>query len=201
MSVILPRNYKEIADELGEAYAKLRDSIFEDGPDYTDSSLPNIMAISDSQDSVPDNTNRGSGEPDAGEGESEDPADTGYSIWLESGKVTAPEGTIAVDMGQPLSRLVTSTGTETNAKRVASGQFGGYLRSMNSHVVNRYFGVNSISGFYQLYAYVGDEDPDLNLFDSDPDTPGVQVDYFTADFCELSAQIGVTIEEPFCPPS
>ena len=199
MSVILPRNYKEISDELGEAYAKLRDAIFLDGPSYTDSAVENTMAISDSQDSVPDNTFRGSGEPDAGEGESEDPGDPGFSVWTNGDKFTAPEGSVAQDMGTPLFRLINTTATDSNARSVASGQFGTYLRSINSHVVNRIFGVSSINGFYQLYAYVGDDDPDLNLFDSDPGTPGVQADYFSADFCELSAQIGVTIDEEFCP--
>ena len=197
MSVILPRQYKVIADELGEAYAKLRDAVFKDGPSYTDSSVENVLAISDAQDSVPDNTSRGSGAP--GTGESEDPADAAYSDWIASGKVTAPEGSVARDMGSPLFTLVNTTARETNAKRVASAQFGGYLRSLNSHIVARIFGVNSISGFYQLYAYVDDSDPDMNLFDSDSVTPGIQASYFSADFCELSDQIGVTIDEEYCP--
>jgi hypothetical protein len=197
MSVILPKKYRIIAENLGEGYAKLRDSLFQDGAGLPDSGLENILAISDEVASVDDSSYRGSDEPETGE--SDDPTSSDFSDWLSSGKVTAPHGSIARDLGSATFTLVNTTGSEANAKRVAAGYWGSYLRSLNSHILNRMHNdFSTINQYYATYAYIGDPDPDLNLFDTDEGTPGAQpAGYFSADFVELSSQIGVTIDEEF----
>lgn len=218
MSVILPRRYKEIADELGSAYAKVRDSLFADGVDLSDSIVPNVLNVSTAQDANADDNYLGSGTPDDGvrteiDGgaptpavppgtESDDPNNANFSNWLNTSptKITAPEGSIAQDMGTPLFNLVNTTASEANAKSTSANLFATYLRAMNNHVVNRTFGVSNINGYYQTYAYISGQQ-DMSLFDSDPSTPGILdgPSYFSAEFCELSAQLGITIDATYCP--
>lgn len=197
MSVIFPKQYRLIANELGEAYSLLRDSLFQDGAGYPNSGLENIMEISEVVYSVDDSSYRGSEEPEAGE--SDDPANADFSDWLSSGKVTAPQGSIGRDLGTTIFNLVNTTGSEANAKRVAAGVYGGTLRALNSHILNRMHNdFTTINDYYSTYAYIGDTDPDMNLFDTDEVTSGAQPGgYFSTEFVELSAQIGITIDAAF----
>lgn len=209
MSFILPRQYKQIADELGIMYAGIRDAIYADGATFASSALDNVQAISGIQDGVDDDNYDGSAAPDDGRldidgqpviqstpdnNESDDPSDTRFSNWQESSKFTAPQGSIAVDLGSPLSTLLNTTITNNNAKLVAAAQCSAYLTALNGHVVTRVFEVANISAFYQEYAFSPNSDPNLGLFDA------VSPTYFSQEFAELSGLLGTTIDSDYVEP-
>ncbi len=203
MSVIYPRTYRLISEELGAAYAKVRNAIYTDGALFDNSALGDTQDIASLQLDNADDNYDGSKTPDS----LADllPSSAGFSVWTASAGFTAPEGSIAKDLGIPLFTLVNSTISETNAKAIAGRLFGTYLRALNSHVVTRTSGISTIGGYYQTYAFIADTSTDLNyedelnLFDSDPTSIGLGASpsYFTADFVELSAQIGVKIDSQF----
>jgi len=203
MSVLKPREYKLMSDEFGAAYAKLRDSLYQDGAGVADSGRYNIQNAQTIISTSIDDDYQGSDEPQDGSGrggypvspiiESDDSGDSLFSDWLGSGKITAPPGSIGRDLDTSIFNLLNSTLSESGAKTIASRQYGAILRTINLHIQNRMEGIATISAYYAAYGY----DPssgvsgDLSLFDD-----GMSgLDYFTADFAELSELIGNTIDE------
>jgi len=89
-----------------------------------------------------------------------------------------PAGSIAVDLGTVYSAITTKF-TVANAKVLATTYFSPALRSLNSHILNRADeGDHSTIGAYYTYN-------SATLFSGS---------YFSTDFEELSAQIGITID-------
>lgn len=177
MSVISHAQYKQLADDLGTAYAALRDAYFEDGAGAGDSLFKKVKDTFDTNiAAADDSTIAGSGTPAAGE--SSDPLDANYSVWLAAGKNTAPPGSIGADLNTTWSNLINTTLTETQAKRTAANALAGVLRALNNHMVSRIYGISTIASYYSTYS--------SDLFSGT---------YFSAEFDELSGQLGVTISD------
>lgn len=213
MSVIYPKTYRLIAEELASGYAKVRDAIWQDGVNYEDSALGDVLNISDYQTQNADDTLDGNKAPTVLA--DMDPSSDGYDAWIASTNFVAPEGSIGQDLGSALFTFANTTIKLSNARNTAARLFSPYLRALNQHVLRRTHGITSMNGYYQTYAYILDSDnavnseDNLNLFD-DPAMAGRQTTetrdmatvstYFSADFVELSAQIGVTIDDEFQAP-
>lgn len=220
MSVILPYQYKSLADKLGAIYAKIRDSVY----DESDSTCAYRVAQSTlSEASDPPTYSAGgiNAESDyttwgctaAGSGESEDPNNDNYSSWISNTtKYTAPPGSIGKDLGDFWFKFVNTTFNDEAAKRLATAQVGDALKKLNSHVVSRMSQgpgestISNIGQYYSQYAFVSDATAtglgmsasQLSLFDLG-DEAGLDASptYFSQDFAELSARIGVTINSQY----
>ncbi len=224
MSVILPYQYKYLADKLGEMYAKIRDAYYKEG-DPT--AVYNIAQATLKQPSDPptystggieaesDGTNWGCAPPEGAE--DDNPDNAGYSQWIgNSAKYTAPPGSISRDLGTFWFQFVNTSFNSENAKALATTQVASALRNLNSHVVNRMsadaggtdFTVSNIQDYYNNYAYVDDATAasvgmsasQLSLFDlGDESDLDASPTYFTADFKELCERINVDTSGPYFP--
>lgn len=176
MSFLLPATYKTIANKMGEAYQAVKDSI------YKAESVEGEVAYNRMQESHallvedPDN--------DIYDGRSSSTSGYPYD----------PQGSIANDLGSLWFRTANNEFTESRAKSIASGLFAGSLRKLNTHMVNR-TGVTNIATFYSSYAYNASYSATFNLF-AEGDTSS----YFSQEFADLSAQIGVTIDSQYIQP-
>lgn len=206
-SVVLPYQYKYIADRLGIIYAKIRDAIYDESDQnsaffeaqriLTSNSNPPIYSEGGIY-SEGDGSQAGNGAPISGE--SDDPTNEDYSEWLASTRYVAAPGSIGKDLGRVFGDFPTQKFSYAQAKQDASGYCSAALRALNQHVVRRTHGISSITEYYNTYSYRADaQDPNeaeskLSLFDygDDGDTPNWS--YFSQDFAELSSQIGVTID-------
>lgn len=213
MSVILPYQYKFIADRLGEMYAKIRDSYFKEADATTCYSIAQDILTAPSNSPVydegginaePDTTTYGCLEP--GTGESADPNNADYSVWISSAShYSAPPYSVSKDLGTFFYDFANSTFTEAKAKQVASNAIGGALKKLNSHIILRMSGITTMAQYYSTYAYRTDEasyalsESQLSLFDYGGDA-ALSAVYFSQDFAELSAQNGVTIDSQYITP-
>lgn len=189
MSVILPYQYKYIAEKLADAYAKVRDSLYK-------SSGESVYSIA--QETLVEDANvTGS----AGGVESADDTTIWGSTATSGTNYTAPPGSIAKDIGSSWYDFANSNFTETQAKSYASGLIGPSLKKLNSHIVKRMAGISTIASYYSTYAYTSDADHtaagmdptkgELSLFDYGGEP--YSWNYFSEEFVELSDQIGITI--------
>jgi len=181
MSVILPYQYKAIADKLGAIYGKIRDSMFNESDSDTAYNVAQLILSETSN--APHYTTGGlHAESDvttwgcapAGTGESEVSSNANYSVWIgNSAKYTAPPNSIGTDLSIFMYSFANTTFNEESAKTVATNLVGNALRKLNAHIVKRMssstsanrtgldgttFTVNNISDYYTNYAYVSDAD-------------------------------------------
>lgn len=136
MSFILPATYKQIADNLGQAYALIRDAI-NDGT--VGSNSYNLLQTS--LDLVVD----------------EDDSEVLVAI------ATDPAGSISNDLGSTWFRTANTDFSESQAKKIAANLFSSALRRLNSHSFQR-TGVSNIASYYSTYAYASNSNADYNLF-------------------------------------
>ena len=216
MSYIKPKAYYQIAEKMAEAYARIRDAL-NDGLDvYTDTEIANGDATSTythptvnegakANDFLINITKHVVQEPD-------DDSDEASNIPHDATR--DPIGSIASDLGSTFKTLGQSL-TETKAKIIAASYFTSALRALNTHVLARtplppaissppqggITTLRTINEYYQAY----DDDP--RAF---PDLAGYEMSlftftsggdyfsdatYFSDNFVELSAQIGITIAD------
>lgn len=182
MSIVNTTQYKAIADLLGTAYGLLRDAYFQDGAGASNAAYKNVKDAFDTYiAAADDSTIFGSGA--AGVGESTDPTNSNYSAWIASGKQTAPPGSIGSDLNSTWSSLINTSLSLTQAKKKASSALSSALNSLNSHIIKRTYGISTISTYYSTYS--------SELFVSS---------YFSADFAELSSELGKTIDSQWITP-
>jgi hypothetical protein len=229
MSVILPYQYKYLADKLGEIYGKIRDAVYNES-DPT--SAYNVARATVTQLSNPPTYSLGGIEAEsdattwgcapAGTGESEDPTNSDYSEWTENtAKYTAPPLSITKDLKTFWFQFANTTFNNEQAKVLATSKVSQALRNLNSHVVSRMsadtsanrfsetFAVSSILDYYNNYAFVSDANAatvgmsasQLSIFDLGA-VAGLDPSpsYFSANFVELSSRIGVTIPTQYIAP-
>lgn len=135
MSFILPATYKQIADNLGQAYALVRDAI---NDETAGTNSYNLMQTS--LDLVVD----------------EDDSEVLVS------QAQDPAGSIANDLGTTWFRAANSDFSADTAKRTAANLFAASLRRLNTHSINR-TGVQNIGSYFSTYAYISGNS-DYSLF-------------------------------------
>lgn len=185
MSVILPKHYKVLAEELAKSYVEIRDAIYrgESGDVY--SIIHETLVDSEygiAEGSLSSDVTLDGSDPDP-----------------EATSVSAPPGSIGSDLGSFWFSFANSNFSEERAKSYAASLVGEALRRLNSHIVSRMNNVNSVASYYSSYAYGSGGDGDLDHLDLFYDGSGGW-DYFTTDFAELSSRIGVTISEDYVEP-
>lgn len=189
MSVLKPRDYKLITDELGEIYKKVRNSLFQDGDLVpSDSGRFNIDTIIGITTAADDTTYEGSREP--GTGESVDPLSPNFDDYLEGGDVVAPPNSIGNDLDGVFFRSLNQNFTSSAARSRAASQISTEFRAINGHALNRTDGITTITAYYDAYGFTQTPSGDQAMFD---DGMG-GFDYFTADFIELSTELGTAID-------
>lgn len=195
MSIITPKVYKLIAEDLANAYVRVRNSIFQDGVSLSSSSFGDLTDAQTQIVSVSDNDYNGCGAP--GAGESADPTNANFSVWQATTKYTAPTGSISADLGKSVESTL-KTLREAQAKKKAAGMFSSILNDLNKHVVSRTYNVTTLASYYDTYAFTSGNE-DLSLFWNGGSTPPLgDSSYFSADFIELTNQItGTTIDSDY----
>jgi hypothetical protein len=181
MSFIYPQNYTQICNDLGAAYALVKQSIYNVNSTYHGGATP----VYDSNVYY----------------------EEAYDVTLTndndfSRTSSDPIGSISNDLGTTWFNISNNNFTETNAKTTAAGLFASALQSLNLHVVRR-TGVSNISTFYSTYAYSstwsGVDPADYRKYDlfMEADTSS----YFTQAFAELSSTLGNTINSSYIDPT
>jgi len=206
-SVILPYQYKYIADRLGNIYAKIRDAIYDEADQ--NSAFFEAQKILTTESNSPvyseggiyaegDGNQWGNGAPSGDE--SDDPTNENYSAWLSSTRYVAAPGSIGKDLGRIFGDFPTQRFSSEQAKTQAASFCSASLRALNQHVVRRSHGISNITEYYSTYSYRWDADDPLqgesklSLFDYGDDGDTQNWSYFSQDFAELSSQVGVTID-------
>lgn len=218
MSYIKPKQYYQIAEQMAEAYSRIRDVLNDGGSlitvdqstwtDLTDVAT-DYPSGSTSYDFAVNITKQVVQEPD-------DNSDEDSSVLHDSDR--DPVGSIAADIGSKFRDLAI-TFTEDQAKLIASSYFSNALRSLNNHVINRTplpptvseppggpTAMTNINQYYEAYA----DDPrafgdasetanEMGLFTWQADSTG---DYFTGgyfsdNFVEFCDQLNITINDEF----
>lgn len=135
MSFVLPATYKLVADNLGQAYAAIRDAIYDTNGDtvYNEMNASLKLLV-------------------------EDPDDQVYIA-----QATDPAGSIARDISSAWFTAGNTSFTAAQAKSYAASLLSGAFKSLNNHSVNR-TGVSNIGTYYSTYAYSASRANTFNLF-------------------------------------
>lgn len=218
MSYIKPKQYYQIAEQMAEAYSRIRDVLNDasaleeiDHSTWTDDTFANDLADysagANANDFAVNIVQQLVEEPD-------DNSDVDTSVIHD---VTRdPVGSIASDLGRTFATFG-QTFTEAEAKSLAGAFFTSALRALNSHVVSRTplpptvsqppqgggTTMRNINEYYGAYdddprSYPDADDEPMSLFTwaGGGDYFG-SATYFSDNFVELSAQAGVTINDEF----
>lgn len=184
MSYITPTKYWEISEELGKAYASLRDSL-------------NDTTLADASEKT---TEAGGSSATAYAyakyvaeliTESTDDNDDGLTHDLS----IDPPASIANDLGTE-ALTFGSKFADTAAKNLAASQFSSTIQKLNAHVVKRTKSataetVNNISQYFDAFRLVSGS-AEMSLHSND----GVSVDtnyYFSQDFDELCDELNIDL--------
>jgi hypothetical protein len=216
MSYIKPKQYYQIAEQMAEAYSRLRDAL-NDGTALVSVDQSSWTSISDiDTDYSTATTNMNDFAINIVKQvveEEDDDSDEDTSIVHDITR--DPPGSIANDLGAKFSSLATSF-TEAKAKKIASSYFSTALKALNSHVLARtplpptasypeggVKTLNSINEYYEAYnddprSYGAETGSEMGLFTwqagaDDYFTGG----YFSDNFVELCSQLSITINDQF----
>jgi hypothetical protein len=169
MSFISPRNYRQIANRLGAAYAALRDELYSSTAsddtinNKTESIAKKILSISEANDDG-----------------------------LTHDNSVDPVGSIANDLGTAIYNFDQKF-TSNNAKDSAAQYFGQFLASLNSHVIKRTTtGVASIADYFNKY-----KNPngvlDMCFYTGSSANASDTNYYFSQDFQELCNRLNIQL--------
>jgi hypothetical protein len=176
MSFITPKEYKEISESLGEAFAQIRDSI-NDSINSSDAYAKVQETLAIVADSV-DNDSRVSSSID-------------------------PVGSIMSDLGQIWQRTANNDFVESRATSISANLFGGMVRRLNDHVKNRTLdpstGVRhrTIQEWFGTYAFTGTENYSLFWNDGSAPNSGDYDSYFSQNFEDLCAALNIAIPSEY----
>ena len=170
MSYIFPKDYKTIVENLALAYASIRDGIYAG----TALTTPANNAFTKAQAGLDVVLN----------------ADDNNT---SSTPTVDPDGSIGYDLSSTWFAFAHTTVNEAKAKSVASSLFASAIKKLNDHCYKR-TGQTNYNAWLSTYAYNAGN-ANLTLFGDGMTDP--LSSYFSADFVELSGQIGVVIPTQF----
>ena len=175
MSFITPQLYKQLSDNLGDAYAALRD-VYNDNSTNVGTSYGEMIAVVNATvEAFDDNISNPS------------------YVNSVSDTTKDPEGSIAGDVGKTMNNL-SSTFLYSQAQALAAAQFVSTLSGFNTHVIRRTNdSVRTIASYIDTYAVddgnIGNE---MSLFyqnDGDHDDSY----YFSQNFAELASFVNMDL--------